>query len=219
MKILVLNSGSSSIKFQLMNTADRKVLCKGLVERIGLGDAIFNYEKAGCPKTREVRPIPDHTTGIKLILDALVHPECGVMTSLDEIAATGHRIVHGGEKIQHSVLLCDETLKLIERVHPPRAASQPGQPHGRPRHADPAAGHPQRRRLRHRLPRHHAQARLHVRRSSTRTTRSTASVGSASTAPPTSTWPLRGAEPSSASRRRSSTASPATWATACRSPR
>lgn len=118
MKILVLNSGSSSIKFQLMETADRKVLGKGLIERIGLSDAIFNYEKAGCPKTRDVRPIPDHTTGIKLILDALVHPVCGVLASLDEIAAAGHRIVHGGEKIQHSVLLCDETLGLIDECTP-----------------------------------------------------------------------------------------------------
>ncbi|MCU0291790.1 MAG: acetate kinase [Thermoanaerobaculaceae bacterium] len=118
MKILVLNSGSSSIKFQLMDTADRKVLCKGLIERIGLADAIFNYEKAGCPKTREVRPILDHTTGIKLILDALVHPECGVLASLDEIAAAGHRIVHGGERIKQSVLLCDETLRLIDECTP-----------------------------------------------------------------------------------------------------
>lgn len=118
MKILVINSGSSSIKFQLLDTADRKVLCKGLVERIGLEDAIFNYQPAGRDKIKEILPIPDHTTGIKLVLDALTSPERGVIASLDEIAAAGHRIVHGGERIQHSVLLCDETLRLIDECTP-----------------------------------------------------------------------------------------------------
>lgn len=118
MKILVLNSGSSSIKFQLLDTAERKVMCKGLVERVGFADGIFNYQPTGGEKSRDVLPIPDHTAGIKLVLDTIAGPERGVLASLDEIAAVGHRIVHGGEKIQHSVLLCEESLRLIDECTP-----------------------------------------------------------------------------------------------------
>lgn len=118
MKILVLNSGSSSIKFQLLDTAERKVMCKGLVERVGFADGIFNYQPTGGEKSRDVLPIPDHTAGIKLVLDTIAGPERGVLASLDEIAAVGHRIVHGGEKIQHSVLLCEESLRLIDECSP-----------------------------------------------------------------------------------------------------
>lgn len=118
MKILVLNSGSSSIKFQLLDTVERKVMCKGLVERVGLADAIFNYQPAGGEKSKDVLPIPDHTTGIKLVLETITSPGRGVIASLDEVAAVGHRIVHGGEKIQHSVLLCEESLALIDECTP-----------------------------------------------------------------------------------------------------
>lgn len=118
MKILVLNSGSSSIKFQLLDTVERKVMCKGLVERVGLADAIFNYQPAGGEKSKDILSIPDHVTGIKLVLDTITSPGRGVIASLEEVAAVGHRIVHGGEKIQHSVLLCEESLRLIDECTP-----------------------------------------------------------------------------------------------------
>lgn len=118
MKILVLNSGSSSVKFQLLDTASRTVMCKGLVERVGMADAIFNYQPAGGEKSKQVQPIADHTAGIKLVLDTLTAPGRGVIATLDEIAAVGHRIVHGGEKIQHSMLLCEESLRLIDECTP-----------------------------------------------------------------------------------------------------
>jgi len=118
MKILVLNSGSSSIKFQLLDTVERTVMCKGLVERVGLADAIFNYQPAGGEKSKQILPIADHTAGIKLVLDTITSPERGVIASLDELGAVGHRIVHGGEKIQRSVLLDEESLALIDECTP-----------------------------------------------------------------------------------------------------
>ena len=113
MKILVINSGSSSIKFQLLSMTKQTVLCKGLIERIGLDDGIFNYEPEHKETSREILPIPNHTTGIKLLLDAIVDPERGVIDSIEEVAAVGHRIVHGGAKITQSELITPEIEALI----------------------------------------------------------------------------------------------------------
>ena len=113
MKILVINSGSSSIKFQLLSMTEHTVLCKGLIERIGHDDGIFNYEPAGKEASKDILPIPDHTTGIKLLLGAIVDPERGVIGSIEEVAAVGHRIVHGGAKITQSELITPEIEQLI----------------------------------------------------------------------------------------------------------
>jgi acetate kinase len=118
MNILVINSGSSSIKFQLINMQDQHVICKGLIERIGLSDGIFNYEPADKEKVKKITDIPDHNTGIHMVLEALTASNTGVISSLQEINAVGHRIVHGGEKIQKSVLLDENTIPDIESCIP-----------------------------------------------------------------------------------------------------
>jgi len=114
MNVLVINSGSSSIKFQLLNTKNRHALCKGLIERIGLNDAIFNYQPENGQKYKELLPIPDHTSGIKLVMDTLLDPQKGVIKNLSEIDAVGHRIVHGGEKIKSSERLTSEVITIIK---------------------------------------------------------------------------------------------------------
>ena len=116
MKILVLNCGSSSIKYQLldMENADRAhLLAKGLLERIGLEMGEFTHKYNG-EKHYEQLPIPNHTEGIKLVLKALVDPKMGVIKDLKEINAIGHRVAHGGEKFTKSVLINDEVIKGIE---------------------------------------------------------------------------------------------------------
>ncbi len=118
MKILVMNSGSSSIKFQLINMDNKHVLCKGLLERIGLDQGIFNYEPAGKEKIKETINIPNHDEGIKIVLKAIKDPKTGVISDLNEINAVGHRIVHGGEKIQESVLLNENSISDIEDCIP-----------------------------------------------------------------------------------------------------
>ena len=118
MKILVLNCGSSSLKYQLIDMEGEKVLAKGLVERIGIEGSRIKHTKTGLDAvTREV-PFPDHSAAIKYVLDILVDPELGVLKSLDELGATGHRIVHGGEKFTQSVLVTPEVVKGIEEVIP-----------------------------------------------------------------------------------------------------
>jgi len=116
MIILVINSGSSSIKFQLWNIEKRELLCKGLLERIGLAEGIFNYENNGRVKIQETRKIPDHKTGIKMVLDQITDQEKGVIKSIKEISAVGHRIVHGGIKIKKSELITEEIEKAIEEA-------------------------------------------------------------------------------------------------------
>ncbi|AST06458.1 acetate kinase [Anoxybacillus flavithermus] len=110
-KVIAINAGSSSLKFQLFNMPSEEVLTKGVVERIGFEDAIFNITVNG-EKIKEVTPIPDHAVAVKMLLDKLI--ELGVIQSFDEIEGIGHRVVHGGEKFSDSVLITDETLKEIE---------------------------------------------------------------------------------------------------------
>lgn len=116
MKILVINSGSSSIKFQLWNMDKHEVLCKGLIERIGHDDGIFNYEPFGNGEYKDVLPIPNHTTGIKLLLDAVTDAERGVVGSIEEVTAVGHRIVHGGAKITKSELITEEIEQIVKEA-------------------------------------------------------------------------------------------------------
>lgn len=118
MKILVLNCGSSSLKYQLIEMDGEKVMAKGLVERIGIEGSRIKHTKTGMDAvTREV-PFPTHTAAIKYVLDILVDPEYGVLKNLDELYATGHRIVHGGEKFTKSVLVTPDVLRGIEEVIP-----------------------------------------------------------------------------------------------------
>ena len=117
MKILVLNCGSSSIKYQLidMDESSHDVLAKGLLERIGLEMGEFTHKWNG-QKHYEQRPIPNHTEGIKIVLDALTNEEYGVIKSLDEINAVGHRVAHGGEKFPQSVRINDDVIENIKAL-------------------------------------------------------------------------------------------------------
>ncbi|MCQ2316689.1 MAG: acetate kinase [Bacteroidales bacterium] len=115
MKILVLNCGSSSIKYQLidMDEKNHSVLAKGLLERIGLEMGEFTHKWNG-QKHYEQLPIPNHTEGIKIVLAALTNAEYGVIKSLDEVNAVGHRVAHGGEKFTKSVRINDEVIQGIK---------------------------------------------------------------------------------------------------------
>ncbi len=116
MIILVLNCGSSSIKYQLLNMAhEGELLAKGIVERVGFTDAILTHKPEGKDRYEVVTSIPDHTTGINLILEALVNEKHGVIKSLNEIKAVGHRVAHGGEFFTKSSLIDDFTKSEIEK--------------------------------------------------------------------------------------------------------
>lgn len=118
MKILVLNCGSSSFKYQLIDMNGENVLAKGLVERIGIAGSKIKHTKTGRePVSKEV-DFPSHTAAIKFVLDMLVDKEHGVLGSLGELSAAGHRLVHGGEKFTASVLVTPDVVKGIEEVIP-----------------------------------------------------------------------------------------------------
>ena len=114
MKILVLNCGSSSVKYQLFDMTDESVLAKGLVERIGMTDAILTHRPTGGEKYRQVQVILEHTTAIKVVASALVDPEHGVLKEITEIDSVGHRVVHGGEKFTKSTLVDESVKEAIE---------------------------------------------------------------------------------------------------------
>jgi acetate kinase len=114
MKILVLNCGSSSLKYQLFDMADESVLAKGLVERIGIQGSRIKHSRASDDPVIRETGIPDHTSAIKLVLEMLLDSGTGVLKSLDELGAVGHRVVHGGEKNDRSVLADESVIKDIE---------------------------------------------------------------------------------------------------------
>jgi len=114
MKILVINCGSSSLKYQLIDMADESVLAKGLVERIGIEGSVLTHKPNGKDKAVIQQPMKDHKDAIKLVLDALVDPVHGVIKSMSEVSAVGHRVVHGGEKYSKSVLIDDSVMKALE---------------------------------------------------------------------------------------------------------
>ncbi len=113
MKVLVINCGSSSLKYQLIDSASEEVLAKGLCERIGI-DGNLVYQKAGHDKENYNYSMPTHKEAIKYVLDALTNDKTGAIGSLKEIDAVGHRVVHGGEKFASSVVITDEVIKSIE---------------------------------------------------------------------------------------------------------
>ena len=116
MNILVINCGSSSLKYQLINSESEEVLAKGLCERIGIDGRIV-HQPEGKDKVKTDVDMPNHTAAVKLVIEKLTDPEVGVIKSLDEIDAVGHRIVHGGEKFATSVVLNDEVLAAIEQCN------------------------------------------------------------------------------------------------------
>ncbi len=114
MKILVLNCGSSSVKYKLIDTADEKVLAEGGVEKIGLNDGFLKYKQADGNKAIKELGLTDHKGAVKAVLDILTDPKDGCIKSYSEIDAVGHRVVHGGEKFAKSVLLTDEVLQQVK---------------------------------------------------------------------------------------------------------
>lgn len=113
MNILVLNCGSSSIKYALYNMDDRSVMTSGGAERVGLDNAFVKVKLANGEKKQIMHDIPEHTEGVKFIFSLLTDPEIGVIKSLDEIDAVGHRMVHGGEKFSESVVITPEVIEAF----------------------------------------------------------------------------------------------------------
>lgn len=114
MIVLVVNCGSSSLKYQLINMDNEEVMAKGLVEKIGLPDSQLTHKWNG--QKKEIKQsIPDHQVAVKLVLDILTDAECGVIKSMDAIDAVGHRVVHGGEEFAASTLITDEVMKALEK--------------------------------------------------------------------------------------------------------
>ena len=116
MNVLVINCGSSSLKYQLINSDTEAVLAKGLCERIGI-DGRLVYQKAGCDKEVTEAAMPTHKEAIQMVLDALTNDKTGAIKSLKEIEAVGHRVVHGGEKFASSVVINDEVIKAVEECN------------------------------------------------------------------------------------------------------
>lgn len=114
MNVLIVNAGSSSLKYQLIEMEDESVLAKGNVERIGIEDPILKHQATGKDEVEIPEDIKNHTQAMKLVIDTLIHPEYGVINSMDEIAAVGHRVLHGGAKIFESVIV-DEKVKNVIR--------------------------------------------------------------------------------------------------------
>lgn len=114
MKVLVINCGSSSLKYQLINMENEQVMAKGLVERIGIEGSQLKHQPEGMEKIVIEKPMKDHKDAIKVVLDALVDENHGVIKDMNEISAVGHRVVHGGEKYSGSVLINDDVMKALE---------------------------------------------------------------------------------------------------------
>lgn len=115
MKVLVLNSGSSSVKFQLIRMEDESLLAKGIVEKIGSSDAIVTYQPKGKNKIREIREVLNHSVAIEIVLSLLLHPHHGVIRDKKEIDGIGHRVVHGGEDFSESILITDKVKATIRK--------------------------------------------------------------------------------------------------------
>ena len=116
MNVLVINCGSSSLKYQLINSDTEDVLAKGLCERIGI-DGRLVYQKAGCNKEITEAAMPTHKEAIQLVLEALTNEKTGAIKSLAEVNAIGHRVVHGGEKFASSAVITDEMIKAVEECN------------------------------------------------------------------------------------------------------
>ncbi|NLC06522.1 MAG: acetate kinase [Syntrophomonadaceae bacterium] len=111
--VLVVNCGSSSIKYQVIDMDSKQEIASGLLDRVGIPGTVLTHKPEGKEKTVIEKDLPDHTAGMQLVLETLVHPEYGVVKDLGEIKAVGHRVVHGGEHFAESVLITDEVKKVI----------------------------------------------------------------------------------------------------------
>lgn len=121
MNVFVINSGSSSIKYQLISMPDAKVICTGMVDRIGLEGSEVKYKAyrdSGKLKKNDIRPIPDHAEGLRAVADFLTDPEVGVISDPDQIHVVGHRVVHGGEKFSQTQLITEEAKAKIKDLFP-----------------------------------------------------------------------------------------------------
>ena len=114
MKILVINCGSSSLKYQLIDMDGEKLMAKGLVERIGIEGSKVKHETIGKDKEVIEQPLKDHKDALKIVMESIVNKNYGALSSLDEIGAVGHRVVHGGEDFAESVVITEEVMKAIE---------------------------------------------------------------------------------------------------------
>lgn len=114
MNILVINCGSSSLKYQLIDMNDENVLAKGLVERIGIEGSVIKHDTTGMERVTIEEEMKDHKKALELVLEAIVDENHGAVKSMDEIGAVGHRVVHGGEKFSESVIIDDDVMKAIE---------------------------------------------------------------------------------------------------------
>ena len=114
MKVLVLNCGSSSIKYQMIETEKKQSLAKGQVERIGMSSAVLTHQPANKEKIRIVGEILDHSIAMEYVIAVLLSPNHGVITDRSEIDAVGHRVVHGGETFSGSVLITDDVMKALK---------------------------------------------------------------------------------------------------------
>ena len=117
MNVLVINCGSSSLKYQFINSDTEEVMVKGLCERIGIDGSQITYQPKDGDKEVTVTPMPDHTVAVQLVIDKLTNDKTGVVKALSDIDAVGHRIVHGGEKFASSVVINDEVMKAIEECN------------------------------------------------------------------------------------------------------
>lgn len=118
MNVLVINCGSSSLKYQVIDSDTEEVLAKGLCERIGIdGRLVYQNKKAGGEKEVTEAAMPTHKQAIQMVLDAIVNPKTGALKELSEIGAVGHRVVHGGEKFASSIILTEEVLQAIEECN------------------------------------------------------------------------------------------------------
>ena len=119
MKILVINAGSSSLKYQLIDMDNEQVMAKGLCERIGIeGSNLQHTNVAKDEKTKIEKPMKDHGDAIQMVIDALVDEKIGVIKSMDEIGAVGHRVVHGGEEFAGSCVITEAVMKALEKCTP-----------------------------------------------------------------------------------------------------
>ena len=163
MKILVINCGSSSLKYQLIDMEGEKVLCKGLCERIGMESSMITHEANGHKATTPAI-FPTHTEAFTEVVKKMTTGEGKVIDSVSEIDAIGHRVVHGGEKFKESCLITPEVVKAIHDLTP---AGSPAQPRRHPGHRGLLQGlwrgQAERGCFRHRVPLHHAPEGLHVR--------------------------------------------------------
>src|SRR5512143_3848319 len=116
MQILALNCGSSSVKYQLFDWAKKEVIAKGMVERVVIGDSFIMHEVPGRETYREESECPDHRSAVDLILRTLTSPGHGVLKDITQIAAVGHRVVHGGERFTKSVLIDEDVLAAVAEV-------------------------------------------------------------------------------------------------------